>query len=162
MKLELQRFSSGEYDTLGLLLERTTLGRRFLCFTLEDEARAVKVKGETRIPAGTYRLDLRRAGGLHTKYAELFPFHRGMLWLVGVPGFEWVYLHIGNDEDDTAGCPLVGDQVLSNVLGPGKLLYSSRAYQRIYPSIASAIEVGGEVTLDVVDGHNEAQPESTR
>ena len=52
MKLEVLRFSSQKRDTLGLLFDITD-GRRFLCFTLEDEDRDEKVMHETRIPAGT-------------------------------------------------------------------------------------------------------------
>ena len=58
MKLEVIRFSSQNDSTLGLLFDVTD-GRKFLCFTLEDEARDTKVMGETRIPAGIYDLKLR-------------------------------------------------------------------------------------------------------
>ena len=53
MKLEVIRFSSQSESTLGMLFDVTN-GKKFLCFTLEDEARETKVKGETRIPAGIY------------------------------------------------------------------------------------------------------------
>ena len=45
-KYEVLRFSSQEDSTLGMLFDVTD-GRKFLCFTLEDEARDKKVKGET-------------------------------------------------------------------------------------------------------------------
>ena len=48
MKLEVIRYSSQKDSTLGMLFD-VTKGRKFLCFTLEDEARRTKVKGETRI-----------------------------------------------------------------------------------------------------------------
>ena len=38
MKLEVLRFSSQNDSSLGLLFDVTN-GRKFLCFTLEDEAR---------------------------------------------------------------------------------------------------------------------------
>ncbi len=53
MQLEVLRFSSQVDSTSGLLFEITDMGRRFMCYTLEDERRALKVKGETRVPAGT-------------------------------------------------------------------------------------------------------------
>ena len=53
MQLEVLRFSSQADSTSGLLFEITDLGRKFMCYTLEDERRALKVKGETRVPAGT-------------------------------------------------------------------------------------------------------------
>ena len=55
MKLELKRFSGQSDTTLGLMF----VDGEFECFTLEDEYRAEKVKGETRIPAGTYKVEKR-------------------------------------------------------------------------------------------------------
>ena len=71
MKLEVLRFSSHSDSTLGLLFD-VTEGRKFLCFTLEDEARDTKVMAETRIPAGTYELKLRTVGGYHERYAKKY------------------------------------------------------------------------------------------
>ena len=70
MKLEVIRYSS-QKDSLGMLFD-VTKGRKFLCFTLEDEARRTKVKGETRIPAGTYKLKLRKEGGYHGRYVKKY------------------------------------------------------------------------------------------
>ena len=56
MKLEVLRFSSQSDCTHGLLFEVTEVKKHFLCYTLEDEHRVLKVKGETRIPAGTYNI----------------------------------------------------------------------------------------------------------
>ena len=53
MKLEVLRFSSQVDSTHGALFEVTELGKEFLCYTLEDEARVFKLRGETRIPEGT-------------------------------------------------------------------------------------------------------------
>ena len=63
MKLKVLRFSSEKDSTHGLLFEENDLGNRFLCYTLEDEARALKVRGETRVPAGVYNIELRKEGG---------------------------------------------------------------------------------------------------
>lgn len=67
MKLEVLRFSSQADCTHGLLFEVTDIGKKFLCYTLEDERRALKVKGETRIPAGVYSIQLRKEGGFHER-----------------------------------------------------------------------------------------------
>ena len=68
MKLKVLRFSSQEDSTSGLLFEENDLGLRFLCYTLEDERRSIKVKGETRVPSGIYKLALRKEGGFHKRY----------------------------------------------------------------------------------------------
>ena len=60
MKYEVLRVSSGKDSTSGLLFEIDNNKRTFLAYTLEDEQRDVKVWGETRIPAGTYKLKLRK------------------------------------------------------------------------------------------------------
>ena len=95
MKLEVARISSQNDSTLGVLFD-TTNGRKFLGFTIEDEAREVKVQGETRIPAGTYDVQLRTVGGFHQRYgAKYGPMHKGMLHVQNVPGFEYILIHHG-------------------------------------------------------------------
>ena len=68
LKYEVLRISSQKDSTSGLLFEVNNGKRTFLCYTLEDEQRDVKVWGETRIPAGTYKLGLRTEGGFHNPY----------------------------------------------------------------------------------------------
>ena len=53
MKLEVIRFNKGKDSTNGLLFDVTN-ERKFLCYTLEDESRTEKVRGETCIPEGEY------------------------------------------------------------------------------------------------------------
>ena len=45
MNIVLKRFSSGSDDTLGLM----HIDGKFAAFTLEDEARTIKVAGETHL-----------------------------------------------------------------------------------------------------------------
>lgn len=143
MILNMVRYSGTEEDTAGLLFDAD----RFLCHTLEDQHQAVKVYGETRIPAGTYRLALRGAGRLHGIYADRYDFHQGMIWIRSVPNFKWIYFHTGTNDDHTAGCPLVGDMPRNNLVDPGgdNLYQSRQAYRRIYPPIAKAIKTVGAV-----------------
>jgi hypothetical protein len=139
--LTLSRFASLPESTLGAL----SIDGRFESFTLEDQAQPVKVAGETRLPAGTYWLVLRTEGRLHEKYASKFTDHRGMLWLQNVPGFEYVLIHLGNTDADTAGCILVGDAAMSH----GELGASMQAYRRLYGRVANAILSGEPVTIEV-------------
>ena len=153
MKLEVLRFSSQVDSTSGLLFEVTDIKRHFLCYTLEDERRALKVKGETRVPAGTYKIELRNEGGFHQKYTKKYPgIHRGMLHVTDVPNFEYILIHTGNTDEHTAGCLIVGDAQENNLLLPdGFVGKSVNAYKRIYPSIAKAISQGEEVTITYID-----------
>ncbi|MDJ0685406.1 MAG: DUF5675 family protein [Alphaproteobacteria bacterium] len=148
MQLTLTRFLATDDATFGLL----RVDGAPECFTLEDEARDVKVMHETRIPAGTYRITLRDEGGMTGRYAKRFPeFHRGMLWLRDVPGFEWIYIHLGNTDDDTSGCILVGQQPR---LIPGRPLLlrdSAPAYRRLYAKCVDAAEAGN-LSITIIDG----------
>ena len=153
MKLKVLRFSSQVDSTSGLLFEETDRGDHFLCYTLEDERRAFKVKGETRVPAGTYKIDLRTEGGFHSRYDRKYPgVHIGMLHVLDVSNFEYILIHTGNTDEHTAGCLIVGDSQENNaIISDGFVGKSVNAYKRIYPSIAKAIQQGEEVTIEYID-----------
>ena len=135
MKLQVLRFSSESDSTNGLLLDVTD-GINFLAYTLEDEYRKNKRSKETRIPAGTYKIELRNEGGFNQRYSKKYSsIHRGMLHIIDVPNFEYILIHVGNTDEHTAGC-FIGS--------------SGNAYKRIYPSIAKAVENEG-VTIQYID-----------
>lgn len=152
MKLEVLRYSSLEDSTNGLLFDVTN-DRKFLCYTLEDEYREVKKYGETRIPAGEYKIKLRTEGGFHGKYSQRFEnIHKGMLHIVDVPGFEYILIHCGNTDEHTNGCLIVGDTQTNNLVeSNGFVGSSSKAYSRIYPPIAEALLKGEEVVIKYKD-----------
>ena len=153
MKLQVLRFSSETDSTHGLLFEETDMGKKFLCYTLEDERRALKVRGETRVPAGVYNIELRKEGGFHERYTKKYPgLHRGMLHVVDVPNFEFILIHTGNTDEHTDGCLIVGDSQENNsVVTDGFVGKSRIAYKRIYPRIAKALENNEEVTIRYID-----------
>ena len=148
MKLEILRFNSSDDFTSGLLFDVTDNKRKFLCYTLEDQAQTTKVYGETRIPAGTYNLTLRTEGGFHTRYLAKFggDWHKGMIYVNEVPNFEYILWHIGNTDDDTAGCLLLGKTQQANFIGS-----SGDAYKDVYPKVRDAILYGEKVTATYID-----------
>jgi hypothetical protein len=172
MELLLQRFSSGNDDTNGLfynLDDCTTMA-----FTIEDEHREKKVKHETRIPAGVYKIALRNEGGYSAKYQKRFSdpsskhfmgedWHKGMLCVFNAPNWKiedpndddvWQYIliHCGNDDDDTSGCILVGESaVLNKYRENGSIGNSVATYKKLYPVIRDALLSGEDVTLTVRD-----------
>lgn len=151
MELEVLRYSSQNESTLGALFNISN-GREFLCYTLEDEYRTKKQYGETRIPSGRYKITLRTEGGFHEKYSSRFKeIHKGMLWVRDVPNFEYVLIHIGNKDDDTAGCLLVGDSSIQNITEEGFVGNSTAAYLRVYPKIAEALSRGEEIYITYTD-----------
>ena len=155
MNLAVMRFSNGSDSTNGILVKYNKPGTpmEFLAYTLEDEYRDEKKAGETRIPQGTYTLDLRKEGGFHKKYSKRFSdIHKGMLHILNVPGFEYILIHCGNTDEHTAGCLLVGDSQENNqITKDGFIGKSTQAYKRIYPEIAQAIENGEDVHITYLD-----------
>jgi hypothetical protein len=147
MKLEVIRYHTSDDYTLGMLLD-VTEGRKFLCYTLEDEYREEKVMHETRIPAGTYKITLRKVGGFHGRYEKKYgDMHKGMLWVRDVPGFEYILIHTGNTDEHTSGCLLVGNSSDYK----GFIGSSVDAYKRVYPGVAEALEKGEDVNITYTD-----------
>ncbi len=135
MELILKRFSGADESTLGLVF----VEEKFFCYALEDQHNEPKIPGETRIPAGRYQIKLRDEGGMITRYKKRFSWHGGMLWLQDVPGFRFIYLHVGNKDDDSDGCILVGDGQVQNVTERGQVTSSVAAYRRLYEVITEVL-----------------------
>ena len=153
--LEVLRYSSGADSTLGLLSEVGPDGREFLAYTLEDEWREEKVSAETRIPEGTYDIKLRTTGGFHSRYANKFgDWHKGMLHVQDVPGFEYILIHTGNTDEHTMGCLLVADTSQQNITKEGFIGASTSAYKRIYPSLAQWLVDGNKLNITYIDYDN--------
>jgi len=152
MKIEVLRISSESDSSSGLVFDITD-GKKFLCYSLEDEYRNEKVMHETRVPAGTYKILLRKEGGFHGRYTKKYgDFHKGMLHVQDVPGFEYILIHTGNTDEHTSGCLIVGDSQENNqLMKNGFIGKSVQAYKRIYTPIADALENGEEVTITYVD-----------
>ena len=143
MKLLVDRFTSNVKITLG----RFEIDGNFECYTLEDGYKKEKVFGETRIPAGEYEITLRKEGLFHERYLKRFPlWHVGMLWVRNVPGFEYILIHCGNTEKDTAGCLLVGKHISG-----WSLINSMEAYENAYKQVAAALLTGEKVTIKYED-----------
>jgi len=152
MKLKLLRTNSSKNSTNGLLYDITS-DTEFMCYTLEDEPREIKVKHMTSIPAGEYNLALRMHGRLHETYNHRFAdIHNGMIELLDVPEFTDILIHCGNTNEDTSGCLLVGDtQENNNTKESGFIGKSTIAYFRIYKAISEALLAGEHCTINITD-----------
>ncbi len=138
MEILVDRFISDRDTTIS----RVLIDGKFACFGLEDEYRADKVAGETRIPAGTYDVRLRTEGGHHARYQARFrDMHRGMLHLQDVPNFTWILIHCGNTDNDTDGCLLVGSHAITEP-GDMSITSSGAAYKRFYPLVVDSAANG--------------------
>ena len=149
MKIKLIRISSQVDSTSGVLF----IDDEFACYTLEDEQREVKVYGETAIPLGTYDIKFRNVGGFNDRYKKRFAgLHVGMLELQDVPNFQFILIHCGNTDENTAGCILLGDSQENNLLmKDGFIGKSTQAYKRVYKQISDELVKGNKVTIEIVD-----------
>jgi hypothetical protein len=143
MKVEVLRLKDDGNTTVGVFMVD---GSAF-CGTIEDEGRKEKVKGETRIPNGTYNLSLRNEGGYNNRYIEKYgdKFHKGMLciwnkdnWIIEKDGmsFQYILIHSGNTEKHTDGCILPNYGVNFNTMVGSS---SASAYKDLYPKLRDAI-----------------------
>ena len=103
MLLQLKRKWSTDNSTIGELF----IEGEFECYTLEDALRPIKVKGETAIPVGTYKIVV----SLSKRFGRELPL------LENVPNFEGIRIHTGNWPKDTEGCILVGKQMGEDYIG---------------------------------------------
>lgn len=125
-------------------ISRVYIDGKFFCHGLEDEYRARKTPGETRIPSGCYNLGIRETGGFHQRYRTLFPGeHRGMIEVMNVPGFRWILIHVGNFERDTAGCLLLGRADYT----AWAVWQSKATYRRFYREVIAAVRSGNATIL---------------
>ena len=135
---------------------------------VEDEKRIVKVKGETRIPANTYLLDLRFSPKFSSSYfrndngdlihateriipeqkAEYHTAHE-MIWVTNVPDFEYILWHWGNTDDNTDGCYIVGS-VFGKIGNKKGVSNSRKKYTEIYPIIWRSIQEGKKIGKQVI------------
>lgn len=103
-----------EYDGLSL-------------FTLEDPIRDKKIKGETAIPSGKYRVEITWS----PRFGKLMPI------LLDVPNFTGIRIHSGNKPEDTEGCILVGLEKKKDWIGRSK-----EAYLKLYKKIEEGLKSG--------------------
>lgn len=130
MNLLIQREPSDEHRTFGQLF----IDGQYFCETLEDVVREEKIKGETAIPEGTYRITVENSPR----------FGRNTITIKDVPGFTGVRIHAGNTEGDTEGCPLVGQ-----IRADASILKSKAALDELKPEIIAALQAGEQVWLEI-------------
>ena len=137
----------------GWTLGRFEIDNKQVCYTCEDEFRAVKVKGETRLRAGIWPIRINRDGGMNVKFKELFPdMHKGMIEIV-TPDFANTYIHPGNKEADTNGCPLVGmtRDTKSGTVGQSRDAYKKLVYPALIKKLLEAEKSNKTLYIEIID-----------
>jgi hypothetical protein len=122
MKILLKRLHKTENSTIGELY----VDGKFECYTLEDKEREVKIKSETAISKGVYKVIINKSN----RFKRLLPL------LLNVPNFEGVRIHSGNTNHDTEGCILVGMTRSKDFIGKSRI-----AFQKLFTKMQSAKEI---------------------
>ena len=127
MLITIKRLYKTDNSTIGELL----IDGVWECFTLEDAERPVKIKGETAIQKGTYKVIINQSN----RFKRLLPL------LIDVPNFEGVRIHSGNSNHDTEGCILVGQTRNKNYIGQ-----SRKAFDKLFKKMQTA----KDITLTII------------
>jgi hypothetical protein len=100
---------------------------------------AFKVARETAIPAFRYRVILEDSP----------KFGPDTLTLLDVPGFKFIRMHSGNDENDTEGCLIVGYKLAPDM----RILYGTTkpAVADLKAKVRDAIARKEEVWITIID-----------
>ena len=153
VELALRRVYDNSDTTLGYMLDLTE--KLFLGFTCEDQKQiGPKLKGETRIPAGRYRITLNKS--LTPKTEEYRKNYAWFVWhmmLNDVHGFTGIYIHIGNSDEDTDGCLLLGDNATNiAVYKTGRSITESKnAFERFYKKYYPLLDSDVPIYITVID-----------
>ena len=111
MVITVKRLYKTDNSTIGEL----SIDGVFECFTLEDKERLVKIKSETAIPKGNYKVIINKSN----RFKRLLPL------LLNVSNFEGVRIHPGNTNHDTEGCILVGRTKSKDFVGQSRKAFES-------------------------------------
>lgn len=122
MQITVKRLHKTDTSTIGELL----IDGIFQCYTLEDVERPVKIKNETAIPKGTYKVIINQSN----RFKRLLPL------LLNVPNYEGVRIHSGNTNHDTEGCILVGQTRGNNFVGQ-----SRKAFDKLFKKMQAAKDI---------------------
>ena len=125
MEILLKRIAKKPTYTIGKLY----IDGKYFCDTLEDKDRGllqsmteneilkIKVKDQTAIPTGKYKIDMNTVSPKfgNSSWAKLY---KGIVpRLINVPGYSGVLIHPGNTVSDTSGCILLGqNKVVGQVI----------------------------------------------
>jgi len=106
----------------GAWYTRTTVGKLFdcndvfMCWTLEDTVRTfgIKVKAETALAAGIYRLKMRHSPKFNMELPVIYTESDGVTANMGGISFKYAMFHGGTNHEHTEGCILNGVNRVGN------------------------------------------------
>lgn len=144
MKLLLKRIARKEKYTIGKLY----INNEYFCDTIEDKDRGLqqsmslkeiqnlKIKDETAIPIGTYKITMNVVSPKFKNKSWAKPYGGKIPRLLNVPGYEGVLLHPGNDQNSTSGCVCVGENKIV-----GKVINSQATFHKLMSKLKGQSDI---------------------
>lgn len=164
VNLSVNRFICEPDWTMGKFYE----DEKMTGYTMEDEIRNVKIKGETAIWGGKYKLESRFSPKFSYKfywnrktekllwfmdYNKLPKIQKAdfaphlLFWITNVPKFDYILIHWGNTDDDTDGCLIIGDK-MGTVNGKGAVINSKKFYIDFYQRNFPKLDANSYITIE--------------
>jgi len=110
-----------------------------------SEIKKKKVYGTTAIPTGRYKVVMNQISYKFADRSWAKPYGGKLPRLLNVPGFDGVLIHVGNSEQDSLGCLLVGDNKAK-----GKVLNSVNTFRMLMDSyLVPAAKKGEEIWITI-------------
>lgn len=140
MRLTLKRIANRDTYCIGKLY----INGKFFSNTLEDrdrgldssmsleELKKMKIKAETAIPTGIYKVLLTYS----PKYRRVMPL------VNNVPAYSGIRIHSGNSAKDTEGCILVGKNTIV-----GRLTDSRNTFEALFKRLQQ--KGSNDVTIEI-------------
>ena len=152
MKLLLDRIYKGPNYTIGKLY----INGVYECDTLEDvdrgltsqmlldEIKSKKIYGNTAIPTGTYIVNMNTVSPKFKDRAWAKPYKGILPRLEKVLGYEGVLIHVGNDQEATSGCILVGENKIK-----GQVINSTATFHELMTVLLKAYKANEVIELTI-------------
>ena len=149
MEIRVRRIALKDKYTIGKMY----INGEYFCDCCEDKVRDLdneaKVPNKTAIPYGTYEITLDVQSSKYSNF-EKYPWakeYNGYIpRLTNVPLFLGVLIHPGNDEQDTSGCLLVGENKVV-----GKVINSTKTFHRLmHEYLIPAKNRGEKINITIV------------
>lgn len=153
MEILVKRIARRKLYTIG----RLYIDGKYICDTIEDTDRGlsdkmsidqikkIKIKDQTAIPTGTYKLTMNVKSPRFSQKTYYKNYCNGYLpRLLNVKGYEGILIHRGTDQNSSSGCLILGYNTVV-----GKVTDSQKAFETVYPILKNAAASGKSISITI-------------